>query len=233
MLTIRRSQDRGQASHGWLESQHTFSFASYHDPRHMHFGPLRVINEDRIQGGTGFGAHPHKDMEIISYVIDGALEHEDSMGNKAVIRPGEVQRMSAGTGVVHAEQNHLKDRTSHFLQIWIMPKSKGIAPGYGQKSFTEALAKEPLVLAVSEDGRDGSIAINQDADLYLAQLKANASLHFPLREGRGAWIQLIKGTVTVDGQELRAGDGAAVTGQKAIELIAGATSELILFDLPV
>lgn len=232
MLKIRRSQDRGHAHHGWLESRHTFSFAGYFDPDQMGFGPLRVINEDRIEGGTGFGAHPHRDMEIISYVIDGALEHQDSMGNKTVIRPGEVQRMSAGSGVVHSESNHEQGKPTHFLQIWITPATKGTEPGYGQKDFSAALAKEPLVLAVSKDGRDGSIAINQDADLYLSRLKANGSLHFGLRAGRSAWVQVIKGSVGILGEELRVGDGAAVTSASVLEIVGREDSEVIVFDLP-
>lgn len=233
MLALRPADARGHAEHGWLDSRHTFSFASYFDPRHMGFGPLRVINEDRIKGGTGFGAHPHRDMEIISYVISGALEHEDSMGNKAVIRPGEVQRMSAGTGVVHSEKNHLADEETHFLQIWIQPKTMGIKPGYGQKDFSEALAREPSVLVVSPDGRDGSIAINQDAEIHISRLKAHDTLRFALRSGRRAWVQMVKGSVVLQGAELKAGDGIAVTDVTTLELVGKADADLLLFDLPV
>jgi redox-sensitive bicupin YhaK (pirin superfamily) len=235
MLRIRRSDDRGHARHGWLDSRHTFSFADYYDPEHMGFGPLRVINEDRIQGGTGFGKHPHRDMEIISYVIEGALEHQDTMGNKTVIRPGEVQKMSAGTGVMHSEVNHEADATTHFLQIWITPERQGLPPTYGQQSIAAALAAEPLVLAASRDGRSGSISINQDVDLYVARLRPHASLHFGLRPGRSAWVQVVKGDVELLGETLRAGDGAAISEEKALDLVArdgenGA--EVILFDMP-
>ena len=233
MLKIRRSEDRGRADHGWLRSRHTFSFADYFDPGHMQFGPLRVLNEDRLKGGTGFGAHPHKDMEIISYVVEGALAHKDSMGNDAVIRPGEVQRMSAGTGVTHAEENHSKTAEAHFLQIWVVPATRGTKPGYGQKDFSAQLAREPLVLTVSQDGRDGSIAINQDADIYVSRLKAQASLHFGLRAGRGVWLQVVKGSVQVMGDVLSAGDGAAVTDERALELVGQGDAEILLFDLPL
>jgi redox-sensitive bicupin YhaK (pirin superfamily) len=232
MLKIRPAQDRGQAHHGWLRSQHTFSFASYHDAAHMGFGPLRVLNEDRIEGGTGFGAHPHRDMEIISYVMEGALRHQDDMGNQAVIRPGEVQRMTAGTGVVHSEQNADPKREAHFLQIWIVPDKTGLKPGYGQKDFSAALDKGGLVLVVSKDGRDGSISISQDADLYIAKLPAGGQAQLSLRPQRGAWIQVLKGCVGVLGAELRAGDGAAVTSETQLGLQARDAAEFLLFDLP-
>lgn len=232
MLAIRRSEDRGLGDHGWLKSRHTFSFANYFDPNHMNFGPLRVINEDRIQGGSGFGRHPHRDMEIISYVVKGSLEHEDTMGNKTVIRPGEVQKMSAGSGVVHSEMNHEPSEETHFFQIWIMPDKRGIQPSYGQKSFAAKLDKEPLVLVASRDGRDGSIAIEQDADMYLSRLGSNSSLHFGIRPGRGVWVQVVKGAVTIGKEELREGDGAALVDEKSLELVGKSDSEVILFDLP-
>lgn len=233
MLKLRRSQERGHASHGWLSSHHTFSFASYYDPAHMGFGPLRVINEDRIDGGSGFGRHPHQDMEIISYVVDGALAHQDSMGNKAIIRPGEVQRMSAGTGVFHAEMNYEEDKVTHFFQIWITPNKRAVKPSYGQKDFSEALEREGLVLVVSPDGRDGSISMNQDADVYLARLKAGSSLHFGLKKERGLWLQLVKGRVELQGEIMSAGDGAAITNENVLELIGQSDAEIILFDLPM
>lgn len=232
MLKIRRSEDRGLANHGWLKSRHTFSFANYHDPKHTNFGPLLVINEDRIEGGSGFGRHPHRDMEIISYVVKGSLEHEDTMGNKVIIRPGEVQKMSAGTGVMHSEMNHEADKETHFFQIWIMPDKKGIKPSYGQKSFAADLEKEPLVLVASPDGRDGSIPIQQDADMYLSRLRPHASLHFGVRPGRGVWVQLVKGSVTIGDQTLQAGDAAALTDESVLDLLSTSDAELILFDLP-
>lgn len=233
MKTIRKSNERGDANHGWLKSKHTFSFADYYDPKHMHFGPLRVINEDRIAGGSGFGQHGHRDMEIISYVVKGALEHQDTMGNQVVIRPGEVQKMSAGTGVQHAEMNHEKKDETHFFQIWIIPDRQGIKPSYGQKSFADALEKEPLVLVVSNDGRDGSIPISQDADMYLSRLKPQSSLHFGLRKNRGLWIQVVRGSILVDGEELNGGDAVSVTDESAVEIAGRADSELIIFDLPM
>lgn len=232
MLTIRRSEDRGHASHGWLDSYHSFSFADYHDPDHMHFGPLRVINEDRIAAGTGFGKHPHRDMEIITYVVEGSLEHQDSMGHKEQIRPGEVQHMSAGTGVMHSEYNPDPAHPTHLLQIWIMPEKLGIKPRYGQKSFASEIASKPLVLVASKDGRDGSISINQDADMYISRLREGSSLHFGLKPERGAWLQIVKGTVSVQGNDLTAGDAIAVTDESAFEVISRQDAEIILFDLP-
>jgi len=232
MLTVKRSESRGLANHGWLKSRHTFSFADYYDPKNMNFGPLRVINEDRIDGGTGFGQHPHRDMEIISYVIDGALGHQDSMGNKTVILPGEVQRMSAGTGVVHSEQNESKDSPTHFLQIWIIPDQMMAKPGYGQKSFTEELKQKDLVLVVSKTGRDGSITINQDADLYLSRLAPGKEVTFNAKAERGIWIQVIKGSLAVQDQELKAGDAASMSEEKLITLKALENTEFMLFDLP-
>ena len=205
MMKIRKSNARGNADHGWLKSRHTFSFAEYYDPQHMGFRSLRVINEDRIDGGTGFGKHPHKDMEIISYVISGALEHQDTMGNKAVIYPGEVQKMSAGTGVFHSEQNHSPGEVAHFFQIWIIPSESGGAPGYGQKSFANELESKKLVLVTSQTGRDGSLAIKQDADIWISRLKKSNQLEYPIKTGRGVWLQIVKGQVKVNGAEVETG----------------------------
>lgn len=231
MITVRSSKDRGYADHGWLKSFHTFSFAEYYDPNHIGFRTLRVINEDRIEGGTGFGAHPHRDMEIISYVIDGALEHEDSTGNKATIRPGEVQRMSAGTGVVHSEHNALEDKETHFFQIWIRPATVGGHPGYAQKSFSDQLDSGQLVLVVSGDGRDGSLPIKQDADLYIARLKKGGGAEFSLGSGRGAWVQMVSGEMLINDTELTTGDGAAVEKLDRLLFQAQADCEFLLFDL--
>lgn len=231
MTVLRRSDERGFANHGWLKSRHTFSFADYYDPKFMGFRALRVINEDRIEAGTGFGSHPHKDMEIISYVVKGALEHKDSMGTSAVIRPGEVQRMSAGSGVVHSEYNALKDQETHFFQIWVIPQSRGGTPGYGQKSFENDLNSKKLVLVVSQDARDGSIGIKQDADLYISRLKANDTLEFNLRPSRGAWIQVVHGQVEVNGHTLKTGDAVAIEDSPAINFKALENSELIIFDM--
>ncbi len=231
MLKFRKSDDRGAADHGWLKSRHTFSFADYRDPNQMGFRSLRVINEDRIAGGTGFGSHPHRDMEIISYVVKGGLQHKDSMGTVATILPGEVQRMSAGTGVVHSEHNaHAKDET-HFFQIWIQPHAQGLKPGYGQKSFATELATRELVLVVSMDGRDGSISINQDADMYISRLKTNAQLEFHLRPTRGVWIQVIQGTLAINSQNLNSGDAVAIENEASMNLKAQEECEFILFDL--
>lgn len=231
MLQLRKSNERGFANHGWLKSRHTFSFAEYYDPKHMGFRSLRVINEDRIEGGTGFGAHPHRDMEIISYVVQGALEHQDSMGTRSVIRPGEVQRMSAGSGVMHSEYNANPDKESHFFQIWIQPNQKGGTPGYGQKSFEADLNSKKMVLVVSQEGREGSIAIKQDADLYISRLKQNEDIEFKLRPGRGAWIQVVRGRLSINGQDISAGDALSFESEELLKIKAEADSELLLFDL--
>lgn len=231
MISIRRSRERGHADHGWLQSLHTFSFADYFDPKHMGFRSLRVINEDRIAGGSGFPTHPHRDMEIISYVVEGELEHQDTLGNSTRIRPGEVQRMSAGTGVRHSELNARSDRATHFFQIWIMPDRPGHEPGYGQKSFEEALAEKSLVLTVSRDGREGSIAIHQDADLYVARPKPNVPVHFEPKPGRHVWIQVVRGDVRVNDEALLAGDGLAASGESRLVIESSAESEILLFDL--
>lgn len=231
MFKIRKSEERGLADHGWLKSRHTFSFASYYDPKYMGFKNLRVINEDRIAGGTGFGAHPHNNMEIISYVVQGALEHKDSMGTNAVIKPGEVQRMSAGTGVVHSEFNSQATEETHFFQIWITPNRQGVTPGYGQKSFEKELESKKLVLVISQDGREGSISINQDAEMYISRLKLGEELDYNLRAGRGLWIQVVKGHIEVNDALLKAGDAISFQEMQSLKLRASEASEIILFDL--
>ncbi len=231
MQQLRKSEERGLANHGWLKSRHSFSFAEYYDPKHMGFRTLRVINEDRIEGGTGFGRHPHRDMEIISYVIKGALEHKDSMGNETVIRPGEVQRMSAGTGVAHSEYNQDPNEEAHFFQIWIQPNRTGNKPGYGQKSFEKELNSQKMVLVISPDAREGSIGIQQDADMYISRLKAHDQVDFKLRAGRGAWIQVVRGSLNVNGKELTTGDALSFENEELLNFKALADSEFLLFDL--
>jgi redox-sensitive bicupin YhaK (pirin superfamily) len=232
MITLRRSQERGYADHGWLKSFHSFSFADYHDPAHMGFGPLRVINEDRVAPGTGFGTHGHRDMEIISYVLEGELAHRDSMGNGSVIRPGDVQRMSAGSGVRHSEYNHAKDRTTHFLQIWIEPNVAGIAPGYEEKRFTDADKQGRLLLVASPDGADGSVRIHQDARLYVSRLAAGQTLSAELAAGRLGYLHLVRGGATVNGQRLAGGDAAKLRDESRLAISAEKDTELLLFDLP-
>jgi redox-sensitive bicupin YhaK (pirin superfamily) len=231
MMQIRKSGERGGADHGWLKTHHSFSFADYYDPNFMGFRDLRVINEDRVAPGKGFPTHGHADMEIITYVTHGELEHQDSMGTKAKVYPGEVQRMSAGTGVRHSEYNSSSSEELKLLQIWIQPAKRGVQPGYGQKSFTKELDGGKLVLVVSQDGRDGSISINQDADLYAARPRAGAQLQFELRQGRYAWIQAVKGTLEVNGQTLEQGDAVAVGDEKLLKIAAKTDAELLLFDL--
>jgi redox-sensitive bicupin YhaK (pirin superfamily) len=231
MITIRKADERGRADHGWLDTRHTFSFADYFDENHMGFRTLRVINEDRVEPGQGFGTHPHRDMEIISYVLEGALEHKDSMGTTSVIKPGEVQRMSAGTGVLHSEYNPSRKEPVHFLQIWIHPEKKGVKPGYAQKAFPVAERTDRLRLVASRDGRDGSISINQDADLYTTLLSKGKSVSHDLRSGRFAWVQVARGSVALNGSALSAGDGAKFSGEKALELKATSDAEVLLFDL--
>ncbi len=232
MLSLRKSAERGYADHGWLKSYHSFSFADYYDPAHMGHGPLRVINEDRIAPGSGFGTHGHRDMEIISYVLDGELAHRDSLGNGSVIRPGDVQRMSAGSGVRHSEYNHAKDKTTHFLQIWIEPDVTGIAPGYEEKRFAEAEKQDRLRLVASPDGAEGSVRIHQDARLYVACLSAGRSLSQTLAAGRLGYLHLVRGALTVNGERLGTGDAAKLEGETALSLAASEDSELLLFDLP-
>ena len=232
MIELRRAHDRGHASLGWLDSWHSFSFADYHDPLHMGFGPLRVINEDRVQPGMGFGTHGHRDMEIISYVLDGALEHKDSLGNGSVIRPGHVQRMSAGTGVRHSEYNPSPSEGVHFLQIWIEPARRGVAPGYEEKHFDAASKRGQLRLVASPDGRDGSVTIHQDALVYAALIDGAETATHSLAPGRRAYVHVARGEVTANGQELLAGEALKATGEREIHLEAGRDSEVIVFDLP-
>jgi hypothetical protein len=233
MLQVRRSKERGAANFGWLDSRHTFSFGEYHDPRHMGFGPLRVINEDRVSPGQGFGTHGHRDMEIISYVLDGALEHKDSIGTGSVIRPGDVQVMSAGTGIRHSEFNHSRTEPVHFLQIWVLPDREGIAPRYDQKSFPDAEKRGRLRLVGSSDGREGSIVIHQDVELRAGILNAGAQVTHTLRAGRKAWLQVVRGSVTANGESLDAGDGVAVTAESALTVVARSDgAEILAFDLP-
>jgi redox-sensitive bicupin YhaK (pirin superfamily) len=231
MLLIRRSDERGRANHGWLDSRHTFSFADYHDPRFMGYGPLRVINEDRVQAGQGFGTHGHRDMEIISYVLEGELAHRDSMGNGSVIRRGDVQRMSAGTGVQHSEFNHSKSAPVHFFQIWLFPDRRNLAPGYEEKHFSDEEKRARLKLVASQDGRDGSVVVHQRADLYASLLKAGDELtHATERTAKG-WIQIASGSFTVNGEKLETGDGAAIAYEDNVAIRCESDGELLLFDM--
>ncbi|GAA4420907.1 pirin family protein [Acidovorax lacteus] len=231
MLTLRRSQDRGYADHGWLQSFHSFSFAGYYDPRHMGFGNLRVINEDRIAPGTGFGTHGHRDMEIISYVLSGELAHKDSLGNVQTIPPGDVQRMSAGTGVQHSEFNHAKGQSTHFLQIWIEPSSAGVAPGYEQKRFADAEKQGRLRLVASPDGADGSVRIHADARLYAGLLGAGDVVEQGLDPARKVYVHLVRGTLTANGQALSGGDALMLEGENVLRLEHAEQAEVLVFDL--
>ncbi len=231
MLTIRKAADRGHARHGWLDSHHTFSFADYYDPDHMGFRALRVINDDRVEGGRGFGAHPHRDMEIISYVLDGALAHKDSTGTGAVIKPGDVQRMSAGTGVTHSEFNASPADEVHFLQIWLMPNQRGIEPGYEQKTFTDADKRGKLVLVASPDGTDGSVTIHADAKVYAGVLGQGDTTTFALPAGRHAWVQVARGELTLNGEPLGEGDGAAISDVRDLAFAGVDEAEVLVFDL--
>jgi redox-sensitive bicupin YhaK (pirin superfamily) len=231
MFTLRRAEERGHADHGWLNSYHTFSFADYYDPRHMGFSNLRVINDDTVVPKGGFGTHGHRDMEIISYVLDGALEHKDSMGNGSVIRPGDVQRMSAGTGVTHSEYNASDSEPVHFLQIWVLPEKNGLSPGYEQKLFSEEDKRGRLRLIGSRDGREGSVTIHQDVDLYASILRDGDNVKHALANGRRGWIHLARGSVFLNGEPLNAGDGVAVEDSAEIALGGSSHGEVLLFDL--
>lgn len=232
MIAIRKSDERGHANHGWLEAKHSFSFAGYHDPEHMGFGPLRVINEDRIAGGRGFGSHGHRDMEIITYILDGALAHRDSMGNGSTIRPGDVQRMSAGRGVMHSEFNAQRDATTHLLQIWIEPDRRGVEPSYEEKHFPEETRRGRLRLIASNDGRDGSVRIHQDASVYATLLDGEDAVRHPLAAGRRVYVHVARGEVTVNGQPLSAGDALKAEGEREVVLEQARGAEVLVFDLP-
>jgi quercetin 2,3-dioxygenase len=231
MITIRKSQERGHFDLGWLDTYHTFSFDQYYDPAHMHFRSLRVINEDRVATAKGFPTHSHRDMEIITYILSGELEHRDSMGNGSVIRPGDVQRMSAGTGVAHSEFNPSETELVHLLQIWIMPQARNLPPGYEQKYFSEEERRGRLRLVASEDGRDGSVTIQQDARLFATILETGSSIEHTLADKRYAWIQVARGNLNVNGHELNQGDGAAVSNEHQLQLAANDGAEVLLFDL--
>ena len=231
MITVRPRDERGHFDHGWLDTRHTFSFAEYFDPDHMGFRSLRVINEDRVQPGQGFGTHPHRDMEIVTYVLDGALAHRDSMGNGSVIRPGDVQRMTAGTGITHSEFNHSNDAPVHFLQIWIVPDRRGLTPSYEQKTIPAEAMAGRLCAVASHDGGDGSVTINQDATLYTAVLAPGQVVTHAFAPGRHGWLQVARGQVALDGRSLAAGDGAAISGEKAVTVSGESEAEILLFDL--
>ena len=231
MKAIRRSTERGYADHGWLKSRHTFSFANYQDPAHMGFGPLRVINEDRVAPGQGFGEHGHRDMEILSWVLDGALQHKDSMGNGTVIRPGELQRMTAGTGVRHSEFNGSREQPVHFLQIWVIPARDGLTPGYEQRAFSDSELQNQWRLVASGKPRDGALTIHQDVDLYIARLQQGHELVHATQADRHVWLQVARGRVQVDGDVLEAGDAMAWTDITTVTVRAQADAEVLLFDM--
>lgn len=231
MLTIRNGDDRGLADFGWLKSRHTFSFGDYFDPQHMGLGPLRVINEDRVAPGAGFGKHPHSDMEILSWVLDGALEHKDSMGNGTQIRPGELQRMTAGTGVTHSEFNASDSAPVHFLQIWVLPERRGLTPGYAQYEFTDEDLTDRWCLVASGRPREQALKIHQDADLYIARLHADGRLGHRTDASRKLWVQVARGEIEIDGHAMRAGDGAALSDVSNVEVRATNDAEVLLFDM--
>jgi len=231
MIELIPSQTRGEANHGWLKAKHTFSFAEYHNPERVHFGPLRVINEDRIAPGQGFGTHPHKDMEIVTYPIAGAIEHKDSMGNGTVISAGEVQRMTAGTGVQHSEFNHSKDDELHLLQIWMFPEQKDLEPGYEQKMFSREEKLNQLRLIASRDGRDGSVTVHQHVDLYASILETGAEVELVIADSNKVFVQVVRGDISVNGQDATAGDGAQITNQDQLMITGQSEAEFLLFDM--
>jgi hypothetical protein len=231
MIDIIQSETRGAADHGWLRAKHTFSFANYYDPERIEFGVLRVINEDRVAPGQGFGTHPHRDMEIITYVIDGAIEHKDSMGNGTTITPGEIQRMTAGTGVQHSEFNHSQEQELHLLQIWIYPEKKGLEPGYEQTRFTREDKLNRLRLVGSRDGRDGSVTIHQDVNLYASVLETGNEVTLELQQDRKVFVQIVAGEIVVNGRTLSAGDGAQIEGEESLHLSAVNEAEFLVFDM--
>lgn len=231
MITLRKSSDRGTADFGWLKAKYTFSFARYVDRRHMSFRALRVMNEDVVSPGAGFGEHPHDNMEIVTYILSGTLAHKDSMGNVATIKPGEIQRMTAGSGLTHSEFNHSKEEPVHLMQIWLFPETEDLQPGYEQKAFSEDERRDRLKLVVSEDAREGSLKIHQDAAIFASLLSKGQTLKHSLAAGRAAWLQLPRGELVVNGVAMHAGDGAAIENEQAIEIKATADSEFLLFDL--
>ena len=231
MIEVRHARDRGRSNVGWLDSWHSFSFSDYYDPRYMGFRTLRVLNDDRVNPSAGFGAHSHRDMEIVSYVLSGELAHRDSMGNGSTMRPGDVQRMSAGSGVTHSEWNHSTSEAVHFLQIWLVPEQLGIAPGYEQRHFEPAQLKDRLCLVASHDGRDGSLSVHQDVSLYVSKLGAGQELSYSVASGRALWLHVAQGTLALDGLTLGEGDAAAVTEASGLKLRAQDETELLLFDL--
>ena len=231
MITIRKAEDRGHANHGWLNSYHTFSFANYYDPKHMGFRALRVINEDRVSPGAGFGTHGHSDMEIITYVLEGSLEHKDSIGTGSVIQPGEVQRMSAGKGIQHSEFNHSKAESVHFLQIWLLPDTKDLPPSYEQRNFSPAKNPGKLHLVAARDGREGAVTVHQDVDLYAAVLEPGDRVSHTLQPQRYGWIQIARGAITLNGLPLDKGDGAAISQETDVVIEATTDAEILLFDL--
>lgn len=231
MIRVRRMSERGHFDHGWLDTYHTFSFGRYHDPRHMSFRALRVINEDRVAPGRGFGTHPHEDMEIVTYVLEGALAHRDSLGTGSTIRPGELQRMTAGTGITHSEFNPSEAEPVHLYQIWLLPEREGLEPSYEQRAFPEEERRNRLRLVASPDGRDGSLSIRQDARLYLASLEGGREVTHELAPDRHAWVQVLRGGVILNGLMLSAGDGAAVSAESGVMVRADGSSEVLLFDL--
>ena len=231
MLTLRRASERGHADHGWLKTWHTFSFSSYQDPQHTHFRSLRVMNEDTVAPGQGFGTHPHRDMEIVTYVLEGALEHRDSMGNGEILRPGEFQRMTAGTGITHSEFNPSATEPVHLYQIWLFPEHKGLEPGYEQKAFSAEPRRNQLQLVASPSGANGSLKIHQDARIFLADLYSGHRVEYVLDSNRHAWLQVLRGSITANEMVLHAGDGLAVSSEPSVTLQASADCELMLFDL--
>jgi quercetin 2,3-dioxygenase len=231
MIQVRRSEDRGRTQIDWLDSRHTFSFGDYYDPDHVHFRSLRVINDDVVEPGQGFGAHPHRDMEIVTYVLEGALEHKDSMGTGSVLHAGDVQRMTAGTGVLHSEFNPSATERVHLLQIWILPARKGLSPGYEERRAADLPERDGLRLLASRDGRDGSVTVNQDVGLYSARVTPDRPVTYPLPRGRHAWVQVTGGAVTLNGRPLKAGDGAAVSDEPRLEMTAAAPADVLFFDL--
>lgn len=231
MITVRHSEQRGPTHAGWLDSMHTFSFGGYYDPDHMGFGPLRVINEDKVKAGAGFGTHPHNNMEIVSYVLDGALEHKDSMGNGSVIKPGDIQRMSAGSGITHSEYNHSDANDVHFLQIWFLPEQQNIEPGYEQKSYPIEDKTGTFNLVMSRGGREGSVNINQDVDMYVGRLNEGDSVNLEPKSGRIQWVQIAKGEVEVNGNKVGQGDGLAISDEQSLVFENGNAAEVIVFDM--